>query len=300
METILYLLCRLLLALTAVVPLRLVAWIGRRGGGLAWLLDKRHRNMALENLAAAFPEKSEREIRQLAKVHFQRLGETYACILKTSSMDADEIRRVLSMDSFEEIEQWMADNPDGKIILAIGHFGQFELFLWLKLAVPSAKNWITTYRGLRQEKLNKLLGQLRGKSGAQLFDRRTEAAELKQALNEPSTVLGLLADQHGGINGLRMPVMGREASVNPAPAVMAKRYRCRLFAAACFRIAPGKWRLELAPEIILHENDKLRDTTAITADLVAAQDEFIRADPANWFWVHNRWKDVRTAAEREG
>ena len=194
------------------------------------------------------------------------------------------------MDSFEEIEQWMADNPDGKIILAIGHFGQFELFLWLKLAVPSAKNWITTYRGLRQEKLNKLLGQLRGKSGAQLFDRRTEAAELKQALNEPSTVLGLLADQHGGINGLRMPVMGREASVNPAPAVMAKRYKCRLFHAACFRTGPGQWCIEVDDEIPLRENGKLRSSEAITRDIITAQEAAIRRDPANWFWVHNRWK----------
>ena len=87
METLLYCLCRLLIAGASCVPMRCLGWFGRQAGTVAWWLDARHRNVALENLVAAFPEKNESEIRQIAREHFQRLGETYASILKTGGMD---------------------------------------------------------------------------------------------------------------------------------------------------------------------------------------------------------------------
>ena len=180
------------------------------------------------------------------------------------------------------------ENPE-RILLAVGHFGNFELFAWIKLAVPSGQV-VTTYRGLRQRKLTELMLALRKASGCLYFERRDEGAQLKETLKQPSILLGLLADQHAGDSGLRLPVFGREASVSAAPAVIAKRYGCRLFPSACFRTSLGRWKLELGDEIPLRENGKRRTTEAITRDIITAQEDYIRRDPANWFWVHNRWK----------
>ena len=77
--------------------LRALAWVGRRLGGLAWILDKRHRTVARENVAAAFPEKSKHDVTQLTRDHFQRLGETY-CILQTGGMNAEQINNVLTFE----------------------------------------------------------------------------------------------------------------------------------------------------------------------------------------------------------
>jgi KDO2-lipid IV(A) lauroyltransferase len=159
----------------------------------------------------------------------------------------------------------------------------------MKLAVPSGQV-VTTYRALRQRKLTQLLLALRKASGCLYFERRDEGPQLKETMKRPSILLGLLADQHAGDGGLRLPVFGREASVSAAPAVMAKRYGCRLFPSACFRTGLGQWKLVLGEEIPLRENGKRRNTEAITRDIIAAQEDYIRRDPANWFWVHNRWK----------
>ena len=290
METLLYCLCRLLIAGASCVPMRCLGWFGRQAGTVAWWLDARHRNVALENLAAAFPEKNESEIQQIAREHFQRLGETYASILKTGGMDAEGIRRIVTFKGCEKIEGIYAADPDARVVLAIGHFGNFELFLWIKLALPSGQNWLTTYRALRQPKLTELMLKLREPSGAQLFERNQDADALKAAMSQPALMLGLLADQHAGAGGLRLPVFGRTASMSPAPAVMAKRYKCRLFHAPCFRTGPGQWSIEVDDEIPLRENGKLRSSEAITRDIITAQEAAIRRDPANWFWVHNRWK----------
>jgi len=289
METLLYIFARTLVALAQCLPLRWLTRLGRCAGALAWHVDRRHREVALENLAASFPEKTKLEIKELAKENFRRLGETYLSILKTGGMQAEAISEILEIEGYPQLEKILKANPNERILLAVGHFGNFELFAWMKLAVPSGQV-VTTYRGLRQSKLTQLMLDLRKASGCLYFERRDEGPQLKETMKQPSILLGLLADQHAGDGGLRLRVFDREASVSPAPAVMAKRYGCRLFPSACFRTGLGRWKLELGEEIPLRENGKRRSTEAITHDIITAHEDYIRRDPANWFWVHNRWK----------
>ena len=291
METALYWIGHGIIGIASILPLKLVAWLGRRAGRLAWHLDRRHRNVALENLVAAFPEHSETETRELAREHFRRLGETYSCILKTGGMNAEDIGQILSFEGCDKLDKMFRENPDERVVIAIGHFGNFELFPWFRLGIPSSQNWAGTYRELRQPKMTELMLRLRTASGCQLFERTREGDRLREAMRQPALVLGLLADQHAGASGLRLPVFGRNASVTPAPAVMAKRYRCRLFHGACFRTGLGRWKIEVTDEIPIRKNGKHRDTKAITRDIITAQEAAIRRDPANWFWVHNRWKN---------
>jgi len=290
METALYLIARCVIGIASCLPLKFIAWCGRRGGAIAWYLDKRHRNVALQNIQASFPKNNENEIRKIAHENFRRLGEIYTSILKTGCMNDDEISEILTIEGYEVIENILKENPEERILLAAGHFGNFELFSWLRLGAPSVRQWITTYRGLRQRKLTELLLDLRNASGVLYLDRRDEGPKLKKAMEQPGIVLGLVADQHAGASGIRLPVLGREASVSPAPAVMAKRYNCRLFPTACFRTSIGRWKIELGDEIQIRKNGKRRSTEDITLDILTAHEKYIRRDPANWFWVHNRWK----------
>src|SRR4051812_31202791 len=93
MDTLIYLLAGGLVALLQALPLIWVARIGRVGGGLAYWLDARHRRVAQRNLSMCFgSEKSPKEIRVLAHENFRRLGENYACAVKTADMTLDELR----------------------------------------------------------------------------------------------------------------------------------------------------------------------------------------------------------------
>ena len=92
-EALLYLLARALVALLQALPLTWVARLGRLGGGLAYWLDARHRRVALRNLAMCFgQEQSPAQLRALARENFRRIGENYACAIKTASMSYEELR----------------------------------------------------------------------------------------------------------------------------------------------------------------------------------------------------------------
>lgn len=296
MDKLLYLVARTLLALVQSLPLNWVARLGRACGGLAYHLDKRHRRVATINLTHCFgKEKSAAEIRALARENFRRIGENYACAIKTAGMSQAQLRPHLSTAVQPGTKTPLPGAKTDRVIIAVGHFGNFEVFA-RESCFTEGWQIAATYRGLRQPSLDRLLLSMRTRSSCLFFERRKDMAALKAALLKPGICLGLLADQHAISGGVRVPFLGHDCATSPAPAVLARRYKCRLFTAVCFRTALAKWCLEFGPEIPLVNNGKHRPVEDIMRDVNDAFSAAVRRDPANWFWVHNRWR-VANASE---
>ena len=282
MDTLIYWPARALVALIQALPLTLVARLGRTAGGLAFWLDARHRRVALNNLAMCFGrEKSPEEIHALVRENFRRIGENYASAIKTAAMSYEELRPHIEFAGAGCLQ------PPRRIVVAIGHFGNFELYARFHQSSPGYQ-CATTYRALKQPGFNRLMQQLRERSGCLYFERRTDGPLLRAAMNRAGIILGLLADQ--STSGLRGPFLGHDCSTTLAPAVFALRYQCELFTGICYRVALAKWRIELGEKIPTHENNRPRPSGEIMGDVNRAFEAAVRRDPANWFWVHRRWK----------
>lgn len=289
MELILYFIARIVLGTLERLPLRMVARIGRGIGGMVHLIDARHRRVARKNLRMCFPEKPEAEICAIARENFKRIGENFCCAVKTSSMGNDEFKDVLEIVGIEKVPLPPPGTKPQNLVVAVGHFGNFEIFARCILLLPQYR-LATTYRGLKQKSLNKLILKMRQRSPCQFFERRTDLDALKTSLQEGGLMLGLFSDQYGGVKGLCLPLLGHECSTNVAPALFALRYDCNVMTAICYRVGLGKWRIEVGDLIPTQENGIPRSSEAIMGDVNLAYDAAIRRDPANWFWVHNRWK----------
>lgn len=271
------------------LPMTGVAALGRTCGRLAWHLDRRHRRVALDNLAHAFPLLPAQERTRLARENFLRLGENYACGARAATLSWEQVRPHLQFDRLELLHEALAEHPDRSLILAIGHFGNFELFTWARIAVPGI-TLATTYRALRQEAATRLMLELRQRSGCLFFERRRDAGALRETLRSRRIILGLLADQHDG-RGVRVPFFGRDAGTSTAPALFAQRYGCPLLTAFCFRTGPARWTIEVGDRIPTSEPDgSRRPLAAVAQDMNQSFESAVRRDPANWFWVHRRWK----------
>jgi len=290
MDLLLYIIVRSVVALLQALPISWVARLGRVGGAVAYWIDGRHRRVALRNLAMCFGnEESPDTIRNLAQENFRRVGESYATAIKTAVMTWDELRPHVEVSGAESLLPRDGEpNTQGRIV-AIGHFGNFELYARLARFAPMYTP-ATTYRGLRQESLNELMQSMRERSGCLFFERRSEGPALRLAIRRKRLLLGLLADQHEGRGGLRLPFFGHECSTSAAPAVFARRYDCPLHIAICYRIGLARWRIEVSSEIPTREDGHDRTSEDIMNDVNRAFEVAVRRDPANWFWVHNRWK----------
>lgn len=280
-------LARFLIWLLQSMPLVWAARIGRSAGWLAWILDRRHRTVALDNLRLAFgSELGEIEIQSIASEHFKRLGENYAAAIKTASMSDEELRPHLEFINYPET----LPPSKGISVYAVGHFGNFEIIARMQ-AWAGNRRLVTTYRALRSKALDDLLQKLRRKSGILYFERTKDAAALRSTLQRGDILFGILSDQHAGKRGLWIPFFGQDCSTTAAPAVYALRFRARLFVGTCFRTRLAHWRLELSDAIPTHLPDgTARSTEEIMTEVNQHLERSVRRDPANWFWVHRRWK----------
>ena len=298
-NSLFYCLARTFVGVVQLMPLKLVALVGRFGGFLFYFLDVRHRRVAVNNLLACLCNShSKKEILSIARENFCRLGEVYLSALKTAAIPTEKIGSVLSVLGEENIS--LAKREDGSLpsfLFALGHFGNFELFAKCGVFVPDYV-LSTTYRGFRQPWLERLILSLRNRSGINLFDRRWDGVKLRAFMNRPGTITGLLADQSAGRSGLCLPFFGRPCSVTPSPALFALRYNLSLHGCFCRRLGLGRWEIEIGPEISTRFDGRARPVEDIMSDINFLFESFILEDPANWFWVHDRWKKPERAKMR--
>jgi KDO2-lipid IV(A) lauroyltransferase len=116
-------------------------------------------------------------------------------------------------------------------------------------------------------------------------------------MNHENLVLGFLSDQHAGAGGEWIPFFGRLCSTTTAPAIFAQRYKLPLHTAICYRTSLGHWQIEVGDQIPTFCKEERRPTEDIMLEVNQAFEQAIRRDPANWFWVHNRWKPIKAATQ---
>lgn len=290
MDTFLYWLARCVVAFVQALPMTVVARIGRTLGWVAYWIDGRHRRVALKNLTACFgDEKTPEEIRAIAMENYRRIAENYITAVKSAAMSFEQLQKHLTFTGGEHVAPPAPGEKTRNVIMAIGHFGNFELYAHVTRFLRGYR-LATTYRGLRQPGLNRLMQSMRERTGCIYFDRRAEGSTLREYMSHPGSMLGLLIDQRSASGGLRLPFLGRECEVNGAAAVFARRYNAALHPVICYRTGLGQWHLEWGPEIPTRVAGKSRTSEEVMIDVHRALEAAVRRDPANWFWVHDRWK----------
>jgi KDO2-lipid IV(A) lauroyltransferase len=105
-----------------------------------------------------------------------------------------------------------------------------------------------------------------------------------------------------GTNGLRLPFFGHDCSTNPSPADFCAALQLRALHRRSVSHRPGEMAASKPGEKIpTHdENGQPRTIEDIMRDVLRTHlKAAVRRDPANWFWVHRRWKASRQKPKSE-
>lgn len=297
-DYVIYMFAATILFLLRCLPFEALVFIGRLGGGLVYYLDARHRKVAIKNLRLAFREEyTEEQVKGIARENFKRIGGVFTSSVKLHYLPESKIRKIMKIELEQDPQcpSPMLCQPANGLnatLFAIGHFGNFEIFAWVG-RLAKWKKFSTTYRGLPNERLNELIQRGRAFSGCEFLERRFEGSVVKERLRDPECHFGLLADQRMANGGVTCLFFGRECLTSAAPAIFALRYDRPLRVGVCFQTGFASWTITFYPAIPLYKKDGTRRSAkSITQDINDQYEQAIRKDPANWFWVHNRWKAV--------
>ncbi|MBA3273825.1 MAG: hypothetical protein H0T11_08145, partial [Chthoniobacterales bacterium] len=279
-----YLFYRAASAVVALLPLRFLFHLGEVLGFVTWLVHGGYRRLAQQNLRIAFGgEKSERELRRVARRHFQRLGANLLSSVKLGTMPPEKVLECVAIENPDLVHAELRQGH--AVAFALSHLGSWELFAQV---FPKHFGYVpnsTVYQKLGNRFIDADVREKRARNGVVMFDRQQGFQKAIELLRGGG-VIGILSDQHAGDHGLWTPFFGRLASTSPLAALLAKRTGASVMAAAIYTVSPGRWRMVFTPRLD-NPGESVQEITARLNRLIADQ---IREAPEDWFWVHNRWK----------
>lgn len=283
---------RLAVAAARHMSVERVAAIGGFALGLVGPRLRQNRR-ALANLALAFPEKSDAEHRRIAKAMWANMGRTFAETLVLDRMIVDPTRILIS-----GVDDWRARAAQpGPIVGCTLHMGSWELAIrpftafgrpptgiYKPLDNPLIDAW------LKETRTALFPGGLLGKGDRGDTDgtgQRTARQLIDRARS--GGTLGFVVD-HFDRRGEAVPFMGRTSRFTTIPAGIARHLGARVWLGCCLRIGTtSRFRYEIRELPVRRTADKKADGVALTAEIFAVFEEWIRAHPEQWMWWNTRW-----------
>ena len=243
------------------------------------------------NLRIAFPEWTESRRRAVLAESCANLARSFVELALLSRGDAEELRRLVSIDGFEHLEAARKDSEHGGVIALTAHFGSWE-FLAAAMVAPGLP--VTVVHRTRDNPLiDELLGSLRDQGGAELFPRGSAARAALGALRE-GKILALTYDQNcGREEGVFVPFFGRLACTRSGPPRVAMRTGAPVIPAFVEREdGSARHRVRILPalEILPEGDDREAAVRENARRMTHVIEEEIRRLPDHWIWIHRRWR----------
>jgi KDO2-lipid IV(A) lauroyltransferase len=262
------------------------------GGALArWLgpLLPQHR-IGLANLRAAYPEKSEAEIRAIltgAWENIGRIGAEYAHLGEL--FDYDHWAGTIGRVEVEGAEQFIALRDDGKPgLIFSAHLANWEL-----PAICAARYGLdatAVFRPPNDPAVAHVVHEIRSETMGGLEAARQGAVYAMQGVLERGGHLGMLIDQHF-TRGVTVEFFGRPALTNPVLAKFARAFDCPVHGVRVIRLPAGRFRLELTPPLDLpRDAEGLIDVQGAMQAMTRVVEAWVREHPEQWLWLHRRWR----------
>jgi Kdo2-lipid IVA lauroyltransferase/acyltransferase len=269
-------------ALGAGVSLGEVArWLGLR------------REVAEANLTIAFPEKPAAERAAILTAHYRELGRVvaeYPRLPELVQSGGDQV--VARVGGLEHLEAAHARGHG--VILLTGHYGNFELLgAWLGRMNPVD----FVVKPLSNPAVEAQLAAWRTAAGVGAIPIGAAMRGAFRALRARRWI-AMLADQDARRAGTFVPFFGRPTSTAAGPAELSLRTGAPIVMGFVTRRLDG--RLELDVEAPLEGAGATPEAARdLTARHTARLEAWVRRQPAQWFWLHRRWKTPPPAAAED-
>jgi Kdo2-lipid IVA lauroyltransferase/acyltransferase len=285
-------LVRGLVHLLTQLPLRATLAVGEGIGRLAWAFSPNLRRVMRANLALAFPERSAAARDVIARDSLVHLGWVGG-------------EMVSFVGRPEAVEQYVEVAPEtlallarlrqhGKgIVMVLGHIGNWELTCRLASTVGvcgviAKRTW--------HRSLDTLAERARAANGVTTLWRSDPGTgrDILRLLRREGT-LGMLIDQDiQSVQSVFVPFFDRLAATPRGAADLALHFGAGVVVVTCHRRGPkpGDGHCLEVVEVPYDRSAPDLDVEAerLTAACTRLQEEAIRRHPAEWVWMHQRWK----------
>ncbi|MEZ6138975.1 MAG: lysophospholipid acyltransferase family protein [Zavarzinella sp.] len=285
-----YLVVRFVAAILQALPLHVGVSFARFLGWFAYQVDKRHREVARDNIRHAFPHLANQPERVDAMV---RGCYHHFCLMLVELMF---IPRRLHQENWRKycseknlgavLDRLVAERP---LLIVTCHFGNWEVAGYV-MGTTGFRSYAIA-RVLDNPHLEKYLKQFRQKTGQTILAKKGDFDQITSVMDANGKI-ATLGDQDAGPRGLFVDFFNRPASTHKAVALMSIQFNAPMVVVGVPRVG-GPMQYEIICEEVIDPIDYVNESNAVkkmTERFTQAIERLVVQHPEQYFWLHRRWK----------
>lgn len=274
--------------LLGLLPRPAARFVGAGFAAAAYAIRTPLRRTAMFNLRLAFPDWTDVQRRRVIRGMVRQVGWMAGEFSQFPKYTRESIERIVVVDGFENFD--LARRRGKGVLFLTGHMSAWELAPFAQALYGYPLHFLV--RPVANQRVDMLINHYRCRSGNQPIEKNRSARAILRVLGEGGTV-GVLADHNTDIEeSVFVNFFGTAASTTSGLARIALRTDAAVVPGFLWwDDARRKYRLRFEPavELVRTANEE-PDVVQNTAQFTHVIEDFVRAHPEQWLWVHKRWK----------
>jgi Kdo2-lipid IVA lauroyltransferase/acyltransferase len=270
------------------LPRPAARFVGASFAGMAYALRTPLQRVANFNLQLAFPEMKEAERRRILRGMIRQVGWMAGEFSQFPKYTREKIERIVVYDGFENFD--LARRQGKGVLFLTGHMSAWELSSFAHALYGYPLHFLV--RPVANRRVDALINDYRCRSGNRPIEKNRSAREVLKVLKDGG-IVGILADHNTWVDeAVFVDFFGIPAATTSGLARIALRTDAP--------VVPGfliwdeqrrRYRLRFEPAVeLVRSGDEEIDVRENTARFTKVIEEYVRAHPDQWLWVHKRWK----------
>ena len=271
--------------LVCLLPYSWVLALGNQVGRLYYHIASRQRDRALQQMQECLGVSVEVAQEKITSL-FRKLGQTFFEVLYIPALTPERMQEYVTFENRHYLDDALKEGKG--VILLAAHIGNWE---WLGASLAMAGFPVASVvKSQPNDQHTRIINEYRQMAGIELFTRgTTELISAARALKQ-GRIIGLLADQDAGPNGLFIEFLGKMSATPLGPTVFAKKFKVPVIPIFIVRNSDKGHRVMMHEPLYFDDTGKEdEDTYNFTVKLTAIIESTIRQYPDEWLWFQKRW-----------
>ena len=285
MQFLTYLLFYPLIKLISLQPFFVVYKISDFVNFLLYKVFKYRLKTVRKNLELVFPDKEEKELREIEKGFYKHFSDITIESIKAYGMNEKQMTERYTYENIHVLKKIQKEKKN--IILLCGHYSNFEWLL--SIGYKTRGNGYGIYTPMTNRYFDRLFKKIRKKHNAFLVSRYRIKEFMASLDSNKYYLFGFAADQSPRKVGKSYinKFFGHRVPIFTGAERFARDYNLSVVFADINRVKRGYYRTKF---IEIYDN---KDSEySITDQFIKLLEEQVYRDPNQYFWSHNRFKHL--------
>lgn len=250
------------------------------------------KKVVITNLRNSFPDKTEAEINEIARLFYHHFCDVVVESLKSFTISEKQIMKRMVLENPELLNSYY--DQGRSIILAGGHYNNWE---WIAIAIDQQikHKSIAIYKTLANKFFDQKMRNTRGRFGLMMISTKKVKAIFDTNKDQlTATIFGNDQSPGRSENNYWMNFLNQDTAVLFGTEKYAREYNLPVLFGTIKKVKRGYYRFNFT----VVENDPVHAPYgSITEKTTLLLEKEIINLPQYWLWTHRRWKHKRNPGE---